>query len=88
MLREIQGTGQEFKVIGLTLDPQHIGDLTKEIAEQIRPYGWSAEPPQHKSAKLSGELPHWEFELTLRDVLGTRRPPVEAPANATPLKSK
>ncbi|MBL8825579.1 MAG: hypothetical protein JNM18_01250 [Planctomycetaceae bacterium] len=88
LLREIQGTGQDFKVIGVTLDPQHIGDLTNEIAEQVRPYGWSAEPPQHKSAKLSGELPHWEFELKLRDVLGPRRPAATAPANPVPPKEQ
>ncbi len=37
LLREIQGTGQEFKVIGLTLDPQHIGDLTRKSPSRFAP---------------------------------------------------
>jgi hypothetical protein len=88
LLREIQGTGQEFKVIGVTLDPQHIGDLALEIAEQVRPLGWSAEPPQHRTVKSGGELPHWEFEINLRDVLGPRRTLLETPPNATPTKEQ
>ena len=67
VLREIDITGEELKLVGVTLHPEHIGELSATIAEEMRGLGWDVEPPAQKAQFNDTKGRPWEFELVLRN---------------------
>lgn len=67
VLREIDGTPREIKLVGMTMHPEHISQLAAELAEDLADLGWAVDPPNHTARNLRDDGGPWTFELKLRD---------------------
>jgi hypothetical protein len=83
VLREINGSPRQLKLIGVTMHPEHISGLAAELAKDLADLGWTVDPPQHMARNVRDDGGPWSFELQLRDE--RLAPPSGAPA-ATPTR--
>jgi len=82
VLRRIEGTPRELKLVGLTMHPEHISVLAADLAADLSKLGWAVDPPNHTARNQRDDGGPWTFELRLRDE--TLPKPTETPAPTAP----
>jgi hypothetical protein len=82
VLRRIEGTPRELKLVGLTMHPEHISVLAADLAVDLAKLGWAVDPPHHTARNQRNDGGPWTFELRLRDE--TLPTPAATPAPSAP----
>lgn len=67
VLRRIEGSPRELKLVGLTMHPEHISTLAADLAVDLAKLGWAVEPPTHSARNQRNDGGPWSFELRLND---------------------
>lgn len=84
MIRSIEATGGEPKVLGTALRPEMADAFARSLSPRVRELGWEVQSPRKTAMKLTADGGPWAFEIDFHRVPEAAAPDAKNPRLAAP----